>query len=60
MNLDKLPSPLSLSVLKCKMGIILLPLILLRDLDEEIIVILKNIINDTEVQSCSKYSSDTK
>lgn len=43
------------------MGIILLPLILLRDLDEEIIVILKNIINDTEVQSLlSKFSSDTK
>ena len=45
------------------MGIILLPVILLRDLDEEIIVILKNIINDTEVQSLlSKYSEsrDTK
>lgn len=35
----------------------------MRDLDEEIIVILKNIINDTEVQSLlSKYSEsrDTK
>ena len=45
------------------MGIILLPVILLRDLDEEIMVILKNIINDTEVQSLlSKYSesSDTE
>ena len=58
MNLNKLLTlSISLSVLKCKMGIILLPVILLRDLDEEIIVILKNIINDTEVQSLlSKYS----
>ena len=39
------------------MGIVLLPVILLRDLDKEMIVILKNIINDTEVQSLlSKYS----
>ena len=58
MNLNKLLTlSIILSVLKCKMGIILLPVILLRDLDEEIIVILKNIINDTEVQSLlSKYS----
>ena len=64
MNLDKLLTlSISLSVLKYKMGIILLPVILLRDLDEEIMVILKNIINDTEVQSLlSKYSesSDTE
>lgn len=64
MNLDKLLTlSISLSVLKCKMGIILLPVILLKDLDEEIMVILKNIINDTEVQSLlSKYSesSDTE
>lgn len=61
MNLGKLLNlSISLRVLTCKMGIISLPVMLLRELDEKIVVILMNIINDTEVQSLlSKYSESS-
>lgn len=61
MNLGKLLNlSISLRVLTCKMGIISLPVMLLRELDEQIVVILMNIINDTEVQSLlSKYSESS-
>ena len=60
MNLGKLLNlSISLSVLKCKMGIISLPIMLLRESDE-IIVTLMNTINDTEVQSLlSEYSESS-
>ena len=61
MNLGKLLNlSISLSVLKCKMGIISLPIMLLRESDEKIIVTLMNTINDTEVQSLlSEYSESS-